>query len=135
LASVSKIVMFASCHLVFSGVSCYSCLWLDLVPLVILLVSISRPGRLALSSVSVVRALFAGKLSSCMEGAQISGVRTCLLAEVVFYSPEVLRSCGECSGDLGDVHRLCAQGDPVLGLTGRVRNLSDAIPVVQFLML
>jgi hypothetical protein len=29
----------------------------------------------------VVRALSAGKFSSCMEGAQISGVRTCLLAE------------------------------------------------------
>jgi hypothetical protein len=29
----------------------------------------------------VVRVLSAGKLSSCREGAQISGVRTCLLAE------------------------------------------------------
>jgi len=29
----------------------------------------------------VVRALSAGKLSSCREGAQISGVQTCLLAE------------------------------------------------------
>ena len=40
----------------------------------------------------MVRALSAGKLSSCREGAQISGVRTCLLAEVVFQSSEVLRS-------------------------------------------
>ena len=47
----------------------------------ILLASISRPGRLALSWVSVVRALSAGKLSSCREGAQISGIQTCLLAE------------------------------------------------------
>jgi hypothetical protein len=31
-------------HLIISGVSCYSCLWLELVPLVILLASISRPG-------------------------------------------------------------------------------------------
>ena len=29
----------------------------------------------------MVRALSAGKLSSCREGAQISGIRTCLLAE------------------------------------------------------
>jgi hypothetical protein len=36
-------------HLVNSGVSCYSCFWLELVPLVILLFSTSRPGRLALS--------------------------------------------------------------------------------------
>jgi hypothetical protein len=41
---------FAFCHLVISGVSCYSCLCLEIVPLVILLPSISRPGRLALSS-------------------------------------------------------------------------------------
>jgi hypothetical protein len=66
--------MFAFCHLVFSGASCYSCLWLELVPLLILLASISRPGRLSLSLVSVVRVLSAGKLSFCREGAQISGV-------------------------------------------------------------
>jgi hypothetical protein len=47
----------------------------------ILLVYISRPGRLALSWLSVLRALSTGKLSSCIEGAQISGIRTCLLAE------------------------------------------------------
>jgi hypothetical protein len=62
---------------------------------VTLLASISRPGRLVLSLVSVVRVFSAGKLSSCREGAQISGVRTCLLAEVVFHSPEVLGSRGE----------------------------------------
>jgi hypothetical protein len=33
-----------------SGISCYSCLCLQIVPLVILSPSISRPGRLALSS-------------------------------------------------------------------------------------
>ena len=50
LVFVSKILTFAFHHLVLSGVSCYSCLWLAIVPLVILLASISRPGRLALSS-------------------------------------------------------------------------------------
>jgi hypothetical protein len=42
--------------------------------------------------------------------------------EVVFHSPEFLRSRGECSGDLGGVRRLRAQGDRVLGLTGRDRG-------------
>jgi hypothetical protein len=49
LVSVSKILMFAFHHLLISGVSCFSCLWLELAPLVILVASISRPGRLALS--------------------------------------------------------------------------------------
>jgi hypothetical protein len=49
LVSVSKILTFAFSHLVISGVSCYSCLWLELVPPMILLASIGRPGRLALS--------------------------------------------------------------------------------------
>ena len=48
LVSVTKILMFAFCHLVISGVNCYSFLWLELVPLVILLASTSRHGRLAL---------------------------------------------------------------------------------------
>ena len=73
--------MFAFPHLIIFGVSCYSCLWLELVPLVILLASISRPGRLVLYCFSVVRSLFAGKLSSCTEGAQILGIQTCILAE------------------------------------------------------
>ena len=45
---VSKILMFAFRHMVISGVSCYSCFCLEIVPLVILLHYISRPGRLAL---------------------------------------------------------------------------------------
>ena len=49
LGFVSKILTSAFRHLVNSGVSCYSCLWLELVPLMILLFSTSRPGRLALS--------------------------------------------------------------------------------------
>ena len=109
MVSVSKILTSAFHHLVISGISCYSCLLLELALLVIMLPSISRPGRLDLSLVSVVRLLSAGKLSSCREGAQISGIRTCLLAEVVFHSPQVLRSRGESSGDLGDVRGLCAQ--------------------------
>jgi hypothetical protein len=76
--------MFAFRHLVISEACYYSCLWLELVPQVTLLASISRPGRLALSLASVVRVFSAGKLSSCREGAQICDVRTCLLAEVVF---------------------------------------------------
>jgi hypothetical protein len=78
--------MLAFRHLVISGVSCCSCLWLDLVPRVFMLASICKPGRLALSWVSLFRVLSAGKLSSCREGAQISGVQTCFLAEVVIYS-------------------------------------------------
>ena len=52
--------------------------------------------------VSVGRVFSAGKLSSCREGTQISGVRTGLLAEVVFHSLEVLGSRGEsCVGPCG----------------------------------
>ena len=36
LVSVSKILMFAFHHLVISGVSCYNCLWLYLVPQMIM---------------------------------------------------------------------------------------------------
>ena len=102
LISVSRILTFAFRHLVISEASCYSCLWLELVSQVTLLASISTPGRLALSLVSVVRVFSADKLSTCREGAQISGVRTCLLEEVVFHSPEVSGSHGEsCVGPCG----------------------------------
>jgi hypothetical protein len=57
-----KILMFAFCHLVISGVSCYSCLCLELVSPVILLASVRSPGIPALYWVSVVRALCAGKV-------------------------------------------------------------------------
>ena len=60
LVSVSKIPSFAFLHVVLSGVSCYSCLWLEIVPPVILLASVSTPGSPTLSGVSVVRALSAG---------------------------------------------------------------------------
>jgi hypothetical protein len=69
---------------------------------VTLLASINRPVRVALSLVSVGRVFSAGKLSSCREGTQISGVRTRLLAEVVFHSLEVLGSRVEsCVGPCG----------------------------------
>ena len=77
----SWILTFAFCHLVISGVSCYSCVWLELVPPVILLASVSIPRRPALSRVSVVRILSAVKLSSCREGTQGSGSQLYLLAE------------------------------------------------------
>jgi hypothetical protein len=43
LVSLSKILMFAFRHLVIFVVSCYSCLWLELAPPVILLASVSTP--------------------------------------------------------------------------------------------
>jgi hypothetical protein len=67
-----------------------------------MLASISRPGRVALYLVSVGRVFSAGKLSFCRKGTQMFGVRTGLLAEVVFHSPEVLGSHGEsCVGPCG----------------------------------
>jgi hypothetical protein len=108
------ILKFAFCHLVISEASCYSGLWLEIVPQVTLSASISRYGRLALTLALVVRVFSAGKLSSCREGAQISGDQTCLLAEVVFHSPEVLRSHGGSCEDLGGVRKLRAQGTLVL---------------------
>jgi hypothetical protein len=76
----------------------------------------------------VFRVLSAGKLSSCREGAQISGVRTCLLAEVVIHSSEVLRSHGESCGDLGGVRILRTQEgmyDP--GQAGFSASLINAV--------
>jgi hypothetical protein len=81
LVSVSKIITFAFHHLVISGVRYSSCLWLELVPPVILLASVSTPESPTLSSIPVVKALSAGKLSSGREGEQKSGSQLCLLAE------------------------------------------------------
>jgi hypothetical protein len=81
LVSVSKILMFAFHHLLISGVSCYSCLWLELIPTFILLASVSTPGSLTFSWVSVVRVHSAGKLSSCRDSAQRSGAQLFLLDE------------------------------------------------------
>jgi hypothetical protein len=86
---------------------------------VTLLASISRPGRVALSLVSVGRVFSARKLSSFREGTQISGVQTGLLAEVVFHSLEVLGSCVESVWALVGVRRLCWQGSPGLKWSGR----------------
>jgi hypothetical protein len=82
LVSVSKSRMFAFWHLIISGVRCSNCLWLELVPPVILLASVSTPGSPTLSWVPVVRALSVGKLSCCREGAQRFGSQICLLAEI-----------------------------------------------------
>jgi hypothetical protein len=95
---------------------------------VIKLASISRPGRLALPLVSVFRVLSAGKLSSCREGAQISGVRNCLLAEVVFHSPEVLGSRGgSCLGPCGCQETPRAR-HPVLEWTGKATKIFFKLP-------
>jgi hypothetical protein len=51
--------------------------------------------------------------------------------EVVFHSPEVLRSPGESSRDLGGVHQLCVQGDPVLAPTGREYELLIEVKAVE----
>ena len=84
-----------------------------------LLASISRPGRVALSLVSVGRVFSAGKLSSCREGTQISGVRTGLQAEVVFHSPEVLGSGGNPVWAIAGVRQLRWPGSPGLEWSGR----------------
>ena len=63
--------------------------------------------------------------------------------EVEFHTPVVLRLHGESSRDLGGVCQLCAQGDPVLALTGRdlgpwsgqfsaVVYISNAIPKAPY---
>ena len=67
LVSVSKILMIAFCHMVIPGINCYSCLWLELVPLMILLASISRPGRLDLSS------SFSGQSTLCRQPLLLQG--------------------------------------------------------------
>ena len=97
---VSKILMFAFHHLVISGVRCFSCFWLELVPPVILLASVSTPGRPTLSCIPVVRALSAGKLSSCREGAQKSGSQIYLLSPRVRALPG-----GQLSFSREGVHR------------------------------
>jgi hypothetical protein len=67
--------------MVIFGVKCSSCLWLELVPPVILLASVCTPRSPTLSWVPVVIALTAGKLFSGREDAQRSGAQFCLLAE------------------------------------------------------
>jgi hypothetical protein len=81
LVSVSKILTWAFCHLIISGVICSSWLWLELVPPVILLASIITHGSPSFCWVPMVRVLSAGKFSSGMECAQRSGALLCLLAE------------------------------------------------------
>ena len=75
LVSVIKILMFAFRHLVICGLICSRYLWLEHVPSVSLLVSVSTPGRTALSWVLGVRQLSGDKLPSGWEGVQISEVQ------------------------------------------------------------
>jgi hypothetical protein len=75
------ILTFAFCHLVISAVRCSSCLWLELVPPVILFAFVSILGSPSLSCVLVFRTLSAGRLSSCREGAQRAGAQIHLLVE------------------------------------------------------
>jgi hypothetical protein len=98
--------MFTFHHLVISGVSSFSCLWLELVPQVILLASISRPWRLDLSSEfqwsehslqasspltgKVHRYLALGPPSWPKTKAQN---RTCPAAELVWPVPEAVSFC------------------------------------------
>jgi hypothetical protein len=93
---------------------------------VTLLASISRPGRVALSLVSVGRVFSAGKLSSYREGTQIFGVRTGLLAEVVFHSLEVLGSRVEsCVGPSG------CQATPLARYPGARVEWEGLVPQVR----
>jgi hypothetical protein len=98
---------------------------------VTLFASISRPGRVALSLVWVGRVFSACKLSSCREGTQISGVRTGLLAGVVFHSLEVLgprvESCvGPCGCQAPPLARYPVAQVEWKGLVPQVRPGSTA---------
>ena len=58
----------------------------------------------------MVRVLSAGKLSSCREGAQISGGQTCLLAEDEGPKQSLLQNlCSFCSPH-SHLHRLVSEG-------------------------
>ena len=81
MVPVSKSLTFAFCHLVSSDDICSRCCWLEFVPPVILLASVSNPGSPTVSSVPVVRALSADKFSFFREGEQRCGAQLCLLAE------------------------------------------------------
>ena len=61
------------------------------------------------------QARFSASLINAVSGPVHDWIGT----EVVFHSPEVLRSRGESSADLGGFRQLSAQDDPVLAPTGR----------------
>jgi hypothetical protein len=67
--------MFAFCHLVISGVHCYSCFCLEISPPVILLASVSTPGSQNVSRVSLFRVLSAGKCKVVCSSAMPPGWR------------------------------------------------------------
>jgi hypothetical protein len=83
-----------------------------------MLASISRPGRLALSLVSVVRVLSAGKLSSCREGAQISGVRTCILLRLrAAFIHEYKHKCSAGNSTTRPFSKNLVEGSPLRPIT------------------
>jgi hypothetical protein len=68
LVFVSKVLIFAFHHLLISGVSCYSCLWLELIPPVILLASLSTPeSQLTPDSAGQASSPLAGKVHRDLE--------------------------------------------------------------------
>jgi hypothetical protein len=75
LVSVGKFLMFAFRHLVISGITHYSCLWLELVPPLILLASVSTLGIPTFSWVKSVRVLSEGKFAEVWSSAMIPGWR------------------------------------------------------------
>ena len=76
----------------------------------ILLASVSSPGSSALSWISVVRVLSAGKLSSCREGEQRFGIQNCLLDEDEGMKPHLSQKmCCLCSLH-AHLHRLVSEG-------------------------
>jgi hypothetical protein len=108
--------MFAFHYLVISGGRCSSCLWLELVPPVILLASVSTPGSPTLTWVPVVRVLSSGKLSSCRAGVQKSGVLIHLLSPGVWALPVGQLSSGkEGAQDSGSKLCLLAEDESLKG--------------------
>jgi hypothetical protein len=106
LVSVCKILTFVFRYLLISDFRCSCCLWVELVPPVILLASVSTPVSPHLSSVPVVRAVSAGKLSSCREGAQKSGAQIHLLSPRIRSLPGGLLFSGK-EGAQGSGSQLC----------------------------
>jgi hypothetical protein len=138
--------MFASCHLIISSICCPQYNWLE--PVLPIIPVDSGLLRVQLSLWSFACGLLWTWDSGCVRvlDSQVplrpwnTGVTKLLLSwDPVFKDPGrvtvpgsgvsfeergavwsvILRSRGESSRDLGDVHQPCAQGDLMLVLTGR----------------
>ena len=122
LLSVASVITLASCHLIIWSICCPQYIWLE--PLLPLVPVDSGLLRHQVSLWSFACGLLWTWDSVCVRvlGSQVplrpwnTGVTKLLLS----LDPEVLRSCGESSRDLGVVRRLCVQGDLALSRTGRV---------------